>query len=241
MKENLTIAICGSTRFKQEMIDLGGILAITEAKILLPDMDHFIGDKNLNPKESINKKIIEKCDRLLVFNPDGYIDESTWYDICYAKTLGTQIETVQAIDPLLIDFIHRKQLSYARKLAKKNASPNNKSAYSKAKRTNFTSIQKARLVDELIAKYGSTSDWLYDENNFNSYLMEAIANNLATFANYAYCTCTTCEHVFATDIFTDTFNDDRNYLCPVCGMDSLVPGMLSMELLHRIKGFPYNL
>jgi hypothetical protein len=104
------VAICGSTRFicgiaalawqmeKEGIIVLApmllpaGVVTITSSDSTMTVGDHAAEAEGV--KEIIDELFLRKidlADRLLVYNQDGYIGESTRNEIEYAKSLGKSV------------------------------------------------------------------------------------------------------------------------------------------------------
>lgn len=89
------ITICGSMRYKKEMMKVTEELALKGYCILTP-MYQVTSNIEINEKqkELLKKehfKRIEISDAILVLNIDNYIGESTKLEIDYAKKLNKEI------------------------------------------------------------------------------------------------------------------------------------------------------
>lgn len=74
------VTICGSTRFKDEIIERARELTKEGYLVFMPHFFGHDGDDVSDIKEmldDIHKAKIEKSDMIYVVNPDGYVGEST--------------------------------------------------------------------------------------------------------------------------------------------------------------------
>ena len=89
------ITICGSMRYKKEMMEVAEKFALRGYCILTPIYQVTANIKiNEKQKELLKKehfKRIEISDAILVLNIDNYIGESTKLEIDYAKKLNKEI------------------------------------------------------------------------------------------------------------------------------------------------------
>lgn len=89
------ITICGSLKFKKEMmiiaqkLALGGNCVLTPIYPVIEDIE--ITDEQLKKLKDAHFKRIQLSDSILVVNVDDYIGESTMLEIDYANKLGKQI------------------------------------------------------------------------------------------------------------------------------------------------------
>ena len=90
-----TITLCGSLRFKKEMMLVAEKMSLDGNCVLTPV--YPVSDNIKRSKEQLIKlkeahfKRIEFSDGILVVNVNNYIGESTKLEIEYAKKLGKQI------------------------------------------------------------------------------------------------------------------------------------------------------
>lgn len=89
------VTICGSMKFKNEMmieaqkLALSGVCVFTP---IYPAIDNIkLTDEQLNLLKLEHFKKIELSDSILVINKDNYIGESTKLEIEYAKQLKKEI------------------------------------------------------------------------------------------------------------------------------------------------------
>lgn len=90
---NKVVTICGSMKFKKEMIDISTELEIKYGYIVIQcaycDKDY--SNEDIKKLGDIHYKKIEISDAIFVVNVSGYIGESTKKEIEYAKRLGKEI------------------------------------------------------------------------------------------------------------------------------------------------------
>ena len=89
------VTLCGSLKFKNEMMTVAEKMALEGNCILTPV--YPVSDKMERTKEQLIKlkeahfKRIELSDAILVVNINNYIGDSTKLEIDYAKKLGKEI------------------------------------------------------------------------------------------------------------------------------------------------------
>lgn len=89
------ITLCGSLRFKKEMMQVAEKLALSGECVLTPV--YPTSDNSVRTEEQLTKlreahfKKIELSDAIFVVNVNNYIGESTKLEIEYAKKLGKEI------------------------------------------------------------------------------------------------------------------------------------------------------
>ena len=89
------ITLCGSLKFKKEMMTIAEKMALDGYCVLTPV--YPVSEKMERTKEQLIKlkdahfKRIELSDAILVINVDNYIGDSTNLEIDYAKKLGKEI------------------------------------------------------------------------------------------------------------------------------------------------------
>ncbi len=89
------ITVCGSLRFKEEMIRVGVNMEIAGNVVLLPiipagDKDDFT-EEELAMLGKMHKEKIKLSDAILVVDVDGYIGEATRGEILFAETQNKEI------------------------------------------------------------------------------------------------------------------------------------------------------
>lgn len=93
------ITICGSLKFKDEMLTLASKMELEGNNVLIPILP--VDDKIIYTKEEIiklgnmHKKKIDISDEIFVVNVKGYIGESTKSEIEYAKKHGKKISYLE--------------------------------------------------------------------------------------------------------------------------------------------------
>ncbi len=89
------ITLCGSLKFKKEMMIVAEKMALKGDCILTPVYsvleNYERTDEQLEKLKEAHFKRIELSDAILVINKDKYIGESTNLEIEYAKKLGKEI------------------------------------------------------------------------------------------------------------------------------------------------------
>ena len=88
------ITLCGSLKFKDEMMIVAQKFALSGNCVLTPiypvgNID--IAANQLKKMKEAHLKRIELSDAILVINKNGYIGKSTLVEIDYAKKLGKEI------------------------------------------------------------------------------------------------------------------------------------------------------
>lgn len=90
------ITICGSYKFKKEMIEitekmtLKGNCILTPNELTKTNKDEYTEDEILTI-DKMHKEKIKISDAILVVNVNGYIGNSTKSEIEYAKSLNKEI------------------------------------------------------------------------------------------------------------------------------------------------------
>lgn len=89
------ITICGSVKFKDEMLRIRNSL-VPDIWVMLPEnveVDIQRIDADVKSKmDSLHFRKIEMADEVLVVNIGGYIGQSTAMEITYAKSLGKPVK-----------------------------------------------------------------------------------------------------------------------------------------------------
>lgn len=90
---NKVVTICGSLKFKKEMIDVSAELEIKYGYVVIQCVycDRDYSDEEMKILGDIHFKKIDISDAIFVVNVSGYIGESTKREIEYAKKLGKEI------------------------------------------------------------------------------------------------------------------------------------------------------
>lgn len=124
------ITLCGSTRFKPEFEKMQKELTLAGNIVISVGLFGHSGDEEVweNKKDGdvtetkwmlddMHKRKIDMADAIYVINPDGYIGDSTWSEICYAKMIGKEIVSINPIDEYEIDEKIAKHKVIAERLA----------------------------------------------------------------------------------------------------------------------------
>ena len=90
------ITVCGSLRFKQEMLEISEKMELQGNCMLTPiyptkdDKDAYT-DEEVIMLDKMHKEKIKLCDAILVVNVNNYIGSSTKSEIEFAKSLNKEI------------------------------------------------------------------------------------------------------------------------------------------------------
>lgn len=90
------ITICGSLRFKKEMIETAEKMELLGNCVLVPiyptnlDKDAYT-EEEANILDKMHKEKIKIADAILVVNVNNYIGNSTKSEIAFAQTLNKEI------------------------------------------------------------------------------------------------------------------------------------------------------
>ena len=91
------ITLCGSTRFKNEFLEVQKQLTLTGNIVISVGLFGHSGDNEVwteGTKEMLDdmhKRKIDMADEIFVINVDGYIGSSTASEITYAQATGKEI------------------------------------------------------------------------------------------------------------------------------------------------------
>ena len=90
------ITVCGSYKFKKEMVDIAEKLTLEGNCVLMPNELSRSGKDDYSQEgvlmiDKMHKEKIKLSDAILVVNVDGYIGNSTKNEIEYAKSLNKEI------------------------------------------------------------------------------------------------------------------------------------------------------
>ena len=129
-KKYPVVTLCGSTKFKEEFmvvqkrLTLQGFIVISVGLFGHSGDDEVWENKKSNSftdtksmLDDMHRYKIDLCDHIYVVNPGGYIGNSTWSEICYAKMIGKQLYSMV---PITVGDINEKVQEHVR-LAKKYA------------------------------------------------------------------------------------------------------------------------
>ena len=92
----MIITLCGSTKFKDEYLDVAKNLALQGHCVLSVNLFAHADNIELTAEEKIrldnaHKQKISMSDAIFVINKDQYIGESTYGEIDWAERMGKQI------------------------------------------------------------------------------------------------------------------------------------------------------
>ena len=92
----MIITICGSTRFKDQILNTARDLTLMGHIVLTPCVFHHAEETELTTEEKIrldnlHKEKINMSDAIFVVNVDGYIGESTYGEIDWATRMKKQV------------------------------------------------------------------------------------------------------------------------------------------------------
>lgn len=92
----MVITICGSTRFKDEIMQTAQNLTIDNHIVLVPCIFHHADNIDLTAEQKIrldnlHKEKINMSDAIFVVNKDGYIGESTYGEIDWAQRMKKEV------------------------------------------------------------------------------------------------------------------------------------------------------
>lgn len=129
-KQYPVITLCGSTRFKKEFeevqkdLTLNGYIVISVGLFghsgddeVWEGMDERTKTQTKIMLDDMHKNKIDMADEIYVINPDRYIGESTWSEICYARMVGKQISFLEPTSLEVVDAMVEEHLSIAEEMA----------------------------------------------------------------------------------------------------------------------------
>lgn len=92
----MVITICGSSRFKEQIMASAHDLTLQGHIVLTPFVFHHADNEELTTEEKIrldnlHKQKINMSDAIFVVNVDGYIGESTYGEIDWATRMNKQV------------------------------------------------------------------------------------------------------------------------------------------------------
>lgn len=90
------ITVCGSLKFKDEIMKVAGQMELAENVILIPifpinDDKNAFTEEELTMLGKMHKEKIKLSDAILVVNVNGYVGNSTKSEIEFAKSLNKEI------------------------------------------------------------------------------------------------------------------------------------------------------
>ena len=101
LQEYPVITLCGSTKFKDDFLDIQKMLTLEGYIVLSVGVFGHSGDDLQGLKvmlDDMHKRKIDLSDEIFVINKDGYIGESTRSEIEYAMTHGKKIRYLEEIE-----------------------------------------------------------------------------------------------------------------------------------------------
>lgn len=99
----MIVTVCGSSRFKKEILTVAHDLAIQGNTVLAPTVFHHMEEEEL-PREVLlqldnsHKEKIEMSDAIFVVNVNKYIGEGTYSDIDWAQRKKKQIYFLEQME-----------------------------------------------------------------------------------------------------------------------------------------------
>lgn len=100
----MVITICGSTRFKDEIIEVAQTLTMDNHIVLVPCVFHHADEIELTEEQKIrldnlHKQKINMSDAIFVVNKDGYIGASTYGEIDWAQRMKKEVYFLENPNP----------------------------------------------------------------------------------------------------------------------------------------------
>ena len=115
-KRYQVITLCGSTRFKDEFERIQKKLTLEGNIVISVGLFGHSGDKEVcegmsentitdtkKMLDDMHKQKIDMADGIYIINPDGYIGQSTWSEICYAYMTDKPIDAMEGIPLSVIE------------------------------------------------------------------------------------------------------------------------------------------
>lgn len=132
MKKYPIVTLCGSTRFKEDFLKVQKELTLKKYIVISVGLFGHSGDEEVWERldedtltetklmlDDMHKEKIDMADEIFVINPQGYIGDSTWSEICYAYMTDKRIESLEPIDIQLIEKKVHLHKMIAEQLAKR--------------------------------------------------------------------------------------------------------------------------
>jgi hypothetical protein len=129
-KKYPVITLCGSTKFRtefeevQKKLTLQGNIVISVGLFghsgdneVWENMDEGTRTRTKLMLDDMHKEKIKMADSIFVVNPEGYIGESTWSEICYARMIKKRIDSLVSISRDEIEDNVKKHIQMAETLA----------------------------------------------------------------------------------------------------------------------------
>ena len=93
------VALCGSTRFREEFARVNRELTMTGAIVVAPGVFGHSGDPFTDEDKArldeLHLRKIELADEVFIVNPGGYIGESTRREIAYAEEISRPVRYLE--------------------------------------------------------------------------------------------------------------------------------------------------
>lgn len=100
-KKPMIVTLCGSTRFKKEFEEANRLFTLKGLIVLAPGVFAHNGDKITEEQKTaldkLHKEKIKMSNFLYIINKDGYIGDSTWSEIQYARAVGIPVYYLEDI------------------------------------------------------------------------------------------------------------------------------------------------
>ena len=99
----MTITICGSTRFKDQILEVAEGLTLDGHIVMMPTVFRH-DDPNLSTElrirlENQHREMINKSDAIFVVNVDKYIGEATYSMLDWATRMKKEVYFLEEINP----------------------------------------------------------------------------------------------------------------------------------------------
>ena len=99
----MTITICGSTRFKDKILEVAEGLTLDGHIVMMPTVFRH-DDPNLSTElrirlENQHREMINKSDAIFVVNVDKYIGEATYSMLDWATRMKKEVYFLEEINP----------------------------------------------------------------------------------------------------------------------------------------------
>ena len=100
----MVITICGSTKFKDEILEAAKTLTMDNHIVLAPFIFHHTDNEEITQEakirlDNLHKQKINMSDAIFVVNVGGYIGESTYSEIDWAQRMKKEVYFL--VDPNL--------------------------------------------------------------------------------------------------------------------------------------------
>lgn len=101
MREFKVVTLCGSTKFKDEFINMQKTLTLQGKIVISVGMfghsgDHEVWEDGVKEMlDDMHKRKIDMADEIFVINKNGYIGSSTKSEIAYAEAAGKIVKYLE--------------------------------------------------------------------------------------------------------------------------------------------------